>query len=148
MIWFPEGKYQRVCLTQRLTQRMRRGVSAGGKLFSCFKRGWVTKQVVRVFGVKKNPKFLRTVHAALLDKQNTTSRQVSAICLLFDISLFYFTVLLTYFPSSRMHLMVCRYRSPSISVSESTIIITRHSEHLTNYVSSTPSVLMASASTP
>ncbi|CAI7575846.1 unnamed protein product [Penicillium manginii] len=54
---------------------MRRGVSAGGKLFSCFKRGWVTKQVVRVFGVKKNPKFLRTVHAALLDKQNTTSRQ-------------------------------------------------------------------------
>lgn len=64
---------------------MRRKVSAGGKLFGCFKRGWVTKQVVRVFGVKKNPKFLRTVYAALLEQQNTTSRQVSAYCLFLDI---------------------------------------------------------------
>ena len=37
--------------------------------------------MVRAFGVKKIPKFLRTVHAALLDQQNTSILQVSTFCL-------------------------------------------------------------------
>jgi len=37
--------------------------------------------MVRAFGVKKIPKFLRTVHAALLDQQNTQIRQVSTFFL-------------------------------------------------------------------
>lgn len=73
---------QLLLFLQTVTRRMERGVPAGGKLFGGFKRGWVTKQVVRVLGVKKNPKFLRTVHAALLDEQNLKSRQVSTVCLL------------------------------------------------------------------